>query len=157
MLAEAAGAARLVGGQADDLDAGYHDKGVREGSIAQLESIHRRKTGALFLAALRLGAIVADATLDQSKALEEYGECLGLAFQIVDDLLDVSGSEGQVGKRLGKDLQHGKTTFPSVLGEEASRERAEALIDQACEAIACFGEKAEPLRELALFVGRRNN
>jgi len=157
VLAEAAGAAQLVGGQADDLDAEIRGKGIRDRSIDRLESIHRRKTGALFLASLRLGAIVATATPDQSQALATYGKCLGLAFQIVDDLLDVSGSEGQVGKRLGKDAKHDKTTYPSVLGEEASRERVEVLIEQACQAIECFGELAEPLRELALFVRRRNN
>ncbi|NOY30159.1 MAG: polyprenyl synthetase family protein [Planctomycetes bacterium] len=152
VLAEAAGASQLVGGQADDLNGR-----VREKSLERLESIHRRKTGALFLASLRLGAIVAEATTEQATALDEYGQCLGLAFQIVDDLLDVSGSEKQVGKRLGKDAERDKTTYPLVLGEEASRERAEALIDQACEAVAFFGEKADSLRELALFVRRRNN
>ncbi len=152
VLAEAAGAAQLVGGQADDLD-----KTVRDKSLDQLESIHRRKTGALFRAALRLGAIVANATPDQAMALDAYGQHLGLAFQVVDDLLDVTGSEGQVGKRLGKDAQRGKATYPSMLGQEASREHAEVLIDQACNAIESFGESAAPLRELALFVRRRNN
>lgn len=151
-LAMAAGASRLVGGQVDDLDTN-----VRSRSIDRLESIHRRKTGALFLASLRLGAIMADATPDQTKALDEYGQCLGLAFQIVDDLLDVSGSERQVGKRVGKDAEHDKTTYPAVLGEQASRERAETLIDQACQSIVSFGETAAALKELALFVRRRNN
>jgi len=156
VLAEAAGAAQLVGGQADDLDTENLCKEVRDRSINRLESIHRRKTGALFLASLRLGTIVADATAEQAGALDKYGQCLGLAFQIVDDLLDVSGTEGEVGKRLGKDAEHDKMTYPAVLGEEASRRRAEALIDQACESVACFGEKGEALRELALFVQRRN-
>ncbi len=150
-LASAAGAAKLVGGQADDLDGE-----VGNDSLDQLESIHRRKTGALFRVSLRLGAIVADATPEQLAALDSYGEHLGLAFQVVDDLLDVSGTEGEVGKRLGKDAERGKTTYPSVLGIEASRERAENLVEQACEAIACFGESAAQLQELALFVQRRN-
>jgi geranylgeranyl pyrophosphate synthase len=82
---------------------------------------------------------------------------LGLAFQVVDDLLDVSGSESDVGKRLNKDNQQGKATYPAVLGEAASHELAGQLIDQACESIAIFGESAAALRKLAGFVRRRNN
>ena len=151
-LAQAAGATKLVGGQSDDLD-----RELRKCSIEQLESIHRRKTGALFRVALRLGAIVADATGEQFLALDKYGQHLGLAFQVVDDLLDVSGSERQMGKRLGKDSERGKKTYPAVLGVPASRQRAEDLIDEACAAIACFGEAGATLRELALFVRRRNS
>ena len=156
-LAKAAGASHLVGGQVDDLNAERNNGEVGSASIDQLESIHRRKTGALFLASLRLGAIVANATPEQTKALDEYGKSLGLAFQIVDDLLDVTGSERQVGKRVGKDADHDKMTYPAMLGEEASRKRAEDLIEQACQSIDCFGEAATALRELALFVRRRNN
>ncbi len=150
-LAKAAGATALVGGQADDLDAEF-----RTHAADQLESIHSRKTGALFRVALRLGAIVADASPEQLAALDEFGKHLGLAFQVVDDLLDVSGSEGHVGKRLNKDSKQGKATYPAVLGENASREYATELIDQACNAIACFGESATPLLELAHFVRQRN-
>ena len=91
------------------------------------------------------------------EALDEFGRHLGLAFQVTDDLLDVSGSEGDVGKRLNKDSQRGKATYPTVLGEAASRELAGQLIDQACDAIDLFGESAVSLRELALFVKRRNS
>ncbi len=151
-LARASGATELVGGQADDLDTQFGNL-----SQDQLESIHRRKTGALFCVSLRLGAIVAEATPEQLHALDEYGQYLGLAFQVVDDLLDVTGSEDDVGKRLNKDSQQGKATYPAVLGESASREHAGQLIDQACEALTVFGESASALRELALFVRRRNN
>ena len=151
-LSLAAGATALVGGQAADLEGEFRDL-----SVDQLEAIHRRKTGALFRVSLRLGAIVADASEQQLAALDQYGQHLGLAFQVVDDLLDISGSETKVGKRLGKDRDRGKTTYPSVLGEEASRQRAEQLIDDACQAIACFGESADPLRDLALFVRQRNS
>ena len=151
-LAQAAGATALVGGQADDLDAQFGNL-----SRDQLESIHRRKTGALFRVSLRLGAIVAEASPEQLQALDQFGGHLGLAFQVVDDLLDVSGSESDVGKRLNKDNQQGKVTYPAVLGEADSRELAGQLIDQAGEAIAIFGESASALRELALFVRRRNN
>jgi len=151
-LAKAAGATALVGGQAADLDGEF-----RNLSVEQLESIHRRKTGALFRVALRLGALVAGANDEQLEALEQYGQNLGLAFQVVDDLLDVSGAEGEVGKRLGKDSERGKTTYPSVIGIEASRQRAEELIEQACQALVSFGESAAPLRELAQFVRQRNS
>lgn len=157
-LARAAGAAALVGGQAEDLAGHFSENGTSDDIAAKrLESIHRRKTGALFRVSLRLGALLAQATNEQLAALDAYGQHLGLAFQVVDDLLDVSGSEGQVGKRLGKDHSQGKTTYPAVLGVAASRERVEVLVDAACEAIECFGEEAVPLRELALFVRRRNN
>jgi geranylgeranyl diphosphate synthase, type II len=149
-LAAAAGATALVGGQADDLAAEFRHIGLE-----RLQSIHRRKTGALFRASLRLGAIVADATDQQLHALTAFGESLGHAFQIVDDLLDVGGEEQSVGKRLGKDRGRGKVTYPALLGVEASRRRAEELMTEACQRLESFGPAAAPLRELAEFVGRR--
>ena len=146
-LAEAAGATALVGGQADDLAVQFS-----AGDLAALESIHRRKTGAMFLASLRLGGVVARATQRQQSALEEYGSKIGLAFQIADDLLDVEGSEASMGKRVGKDSQHGKLTFPSLLGIGESRRRAAKLIDEACAALAPFGDKGSPLEALARYV-----
>jgi geranylgeranyl diphosphate synthase type II len=149
-LAQAAGAESLVGGQADDLAAEFRSIGLE-----RLQSIHRRKTGALFRASLQLGSIVAGATAEQQAALVTYGDCLGHAFQIVDDLLDAAGHEAQVGKRVGKDQEHGKVTYPALLGIEESRARAARLIEQAGAAVAMFGDRAKPLRELAEFVGRR--
>ncbi len=146
-LAEAAGATALVGGQADDLAVQFS-----AGDLASLESIHRRKTGAMFLASLRLGGVVARATQRQQSALEEFGRKIGLAFQIADDLLDVEGSEASMGKRVGKDSQHGKLTFPSLLGIGESRRRAAKLIDEACAALAPFGDKGSPLEALARYV-----
>jgi geranylgeranyl diphosphate synthase type II len=150
-LAEAAGAAALVGGQVDDLSAEFRHIG-----LDRLQSIHRRKTGALFRASLRLGAITAGATSAQFEALSRFGEGLGHAFQIVDDLLDVGGEESSVGKRVGKDRGRGKVTYPALLGIEESRRRAEQLIAQACQELAGFGPAAAPLRELAEFVGKRS-
>jgi geranylgeranyl diphosphate synthase type II len=121
-----------------------------------LQSIHRRKTGALFRASLRLGAIAADASPLQLEALTAFGELLGHAFQVVDDLLDVAGEEGNVGKRLNKDRQRGKVTYPSLLGVEESRRRAADLVERACLALEPLGPRATPLRELAEFVGRRS-
>jgi geranylgeranyl diphosphate synthase type II len=149
-LARAAGPESLVGGQADDLAAEFRSIG-----IDRLQSIHRRKTGALFRASLQLGAIVAGASADERSALAAYGEALGHAFQIVDDLLDVGGQESQVGKRLGKDREHGKVTYPALLGVDESRARAAKLIEQAGAAVAPFGARSQALRELADFVGRR--
>jgi geranylgeranyl diphosphate synthase, type II len=150
-LAEAAGPAALVGGQADDLSVQY-----TEGDLATLENIHRRKTGALFTASLRLGGYVAGADQQQQMALERYGRKIGLAFQIADDLLDIRGSEAALGKRVGKDSQHGKLTFPSLLGVEESQCRATRLIEEACEALEPLGEKRAGLDALARYVLERN-
>ncbi|REJ67456.1 MAG: polyprenyl synthetase family protein [Planctomycetota bacterium] len=163
ILARAAGAAGMVGGQADDLDAAraetlreQFERGETEACLATLESIHRRKTGAMFCASLELGAAVARASSEQTEALLQYGTNLGLAFQIVDDLLDVAGDEAATGKRLGKDSERGKLTYPSLLGIEESRRRAELLIADACAAIQPFGPAAALLESLARFVQRRD-
>jgi len=150
-LAKAAGASGMVGGQVDDLAAEFQD-----GGIGQLERIHRRKTGAMFLVSLRLGALVAGADGEHLAALEVYGSKLGLAFQIADDLLDVSGDESAMGKRIGKDSDRGKLTFPALLGAAESARRARQLIDEACVALAIFGANASQLDALARFVVERN-
>lgn len=173
-LAKAAGPTALVGGQADDLS----DHGLQTNTrtdqpsvtnsvnpnhefaqqelVQQLESIHRRKTGALFSASLALGGISVGATNQQLSCLDKYAQCFGLAFQIVDDLLDYLGSSEEVGKRTGKDIQLGKLTFPGLLGVEASRERAEQLTQMAIEALALFGNAGERLQQLAQFVLQRS-
>ncbi|MGE0760840.1 MAG: polyprenyl synthetase family protein [Pirellulaceae bacterium] len=150
-LGQAAGASALVGGQADDLAAEF-----REGTLEELERIHRRKTGAMFRVSLRLGGLVAQATNEQLAALDTYGRCLGLAFQIVDDLLDVQGSTDAMGKRAAKDSDRGKLTFPALLGATESRARAKALIDQACAAVSIFMNDSHSLVSLARFVLERN-
>jgi geranylgeranyl diphosphate synthase, type II len=151
-LAHAAGPTMLVGGQADDLSAETDGGGIEE-----LERIHRRKTGAMIRVALRLGGLVGRATSQQLAALDEYGEKVGLAFQIVDDWLDVQGDEAAMGKRLRKDSQHGKLTFPALLGMETSRRRAQQLVAQACERVSCFGPRANRLEALARYVLERNH
>jgi geranylgeranyl diphosphate synthase type II len=151
ILARAAGAAALVGGQADDLE------GVEAATdLASLQSIHRRKTGAMFLASLELGAITGGATSEQLAALVDYGAALGVAFQISDDLLDVEGNEAKLGKRVGKDAGRGKLTFPGLLGIEESRQWAVALVDEACTALAGLGERAASLEALARYVLERD-
>jgi geranylgeranyl diphosphate synthase, type II len=154
VLGRAAGATALVGGQAADLAGGLSSN--HSPSVNQLESIHRRKTGALFVASLELGGIVAGANPQQLNILHAYGQNVGLAFQITDDLLDVGGSQSAVGKRVAKDAERGKLTFPQLFGVEESRRRAAALVDEACVIMKSFGAAAEPLRTLARFVAQRS-
>ena len=151
-LAYAAGASQMVGGQADDLSATS-----LEHRVPTLERIHRRKTGAILVAALRMGAYTADASSEQIDHLTAYGTRLGLAFQIIDDLLDETGDEATIGKRTQKDNHHGKLTFPSLLGIEASRARAVELVSDAIQQLEVFGERAKPLEALARFVLERNH
>jgi geranylgeranyl diphosphate synthase type II len=151
-LAVAAGAAGLVGGQADDLDRQSADD-----DVAALERIHERKTGAMIQVSLRLGALVAQATAVQKAALDTFGQKLGVAFQIADDVLDVQGHESALGKRVGKDRAQGKLTFPALLGVDESLRRARLLIDEACAAIVPFGSKVGKLEALARYVLERNH
>jgi geranylgeranyl diphosphate synthase type II len=151
-LAIAAGACNLVGGQQDDL-AAEHESGSQE----QLERIHRRKTGAMISLSLRLGGIIGGASQIELTALDTYGTDLGLAFQIVDDLLDLGGDATKLGKRTGKDSTHGKLTFPAMLGVDESRQRATQLIDEAKTALAVFGSRASALEALADYVIDRDH
>jgi geranylgeranyl diphosphate synthase type II len=140
----------MIGGQVHDLEGeGKHP------TAALLEAIHRAKTGALLKASLRMGAIYAGAGDDQLQALSCYGEHIGLAFQIVDDVLDVEQSSEALGKTAGKDAQQQKITFPAVYGLERSREMAEQERIAARLALRDFDERAERLRELADFIVRR--
>jgi geranylgeranyl diphosphate synthase type II len=151
-LGQAAGPRALVGGQADDLAAEHQG-----GDLAALEHIHRRKTGALFLVSLRLGGLVAEANEAEMRALDRYGRSLGLAFQIVDDLLDLASDDQTLGKRTNKDSDAGKLTFPALLGVEESQRRAAALVEDACDALTVFGERGKRLRGLAKYVLERKN
>ena len=151
-LALCAGATQLVGGQVADLTAEFYDFDAQK-----LVAIHRRKTGAMFRVALGLGAMIAEAPVEHIRALNTYGEKLGLAFQITDDLLDVAGEEAELGKRVGKDAGHGKLTYPGLLGVTESRRRAAALIQEACEAATVIGESAAPLLQLAHLVLARKH
>lgn len=151
VLAVAAGSSNLVGGQVDDLSNQF-----AEADIRLLEKIHLRKTAALLIASLKLGAISAKADAKQLVCLEKYGKHLGLAFQIVDDLLDLKGDQVKMGKRTNKDSQLGKLTYPSVLGVAESELRAHQMIDSAIDALQPFGQSAEPLTYLARFVVERS-
>jgi geranylgeranyl pyrophosphate synthase len=134
-----------------------HDiEGERQApSALLLESIHRAKTGALLRASVRMGAIYAGASAAELAALSEYGEHAGLAFQIVDDVLDVEGSSEALGKTAGKDEAQQKITFPAVYGLERSRRMAEEERLAAHSALALFGDRAERLRQIADFIVKR--
>lgn len=151
-LAVAAGTpSGMVAGQVADLE-GEHQ--APEPKL--LETIHRAKTGALIRASLRIGAIYAGADDRQLDALSRYGEHVGLAFQIVDDILDVEQSSEALGKTAGKDAQQHKITFPAVYGLEASRRMAEDERTGAHRALDLFGARAARLRELADLIVHRN-
>lgn len=140
----------MIGGQVCDLEGeGQHPNAML------LENIHRAKTGALLRASLRMGGIYAGADREQLHALSCYGEHVGLAFQIVDDVLDVEQSSETLGKTAGKDAQQHKITFPAVYGLERSREMAEEERLAAHLALRPFDERAERLRELADFIVHR--
>jgi geranylgeranyl diphosphate synthase, type II len=179
VLAKAAGPCGMVGGQMDDVAAEQNDEcGMRNDEsetnsaidrssihpssfilhpcLPALESIHRRKTGAMIQASLQMGGIIAAGNSAQLAALDAYGHRLGLAFQITDDLLDVQSSMPATGKRVGKDAQRGKLTFPGLLGLDQSTQHARELTSEANEALELFGEDADGLRAVAHFVLERN-
>lgn len=147
-LSQAAGTVGgMIGGQVNDIE------GERQPpTAALLESIHRAKTGALLRASVRLGAIYASASEIELAALTSYGEHLGLAFQIIDDVLDVEQSSATLGKTAGKDEQQQKITFPAVYGVEQSRAMAMGERKAAHEAIASFDVRGDRLRQIADFV-----
>jgi geranylgeranyl diphosphate synthase type II len=142
--ATAAGSLQLIAGQVADLEA---EK--RKLSIADVRFIHERKTAAMIVLALRIGAMTANATLGQLKALTEFGQALGLAFQIIDDILDVTQSSQQLGKSAGKDLKASKATYPAVIGLEASRKEADRLTKKALSALKGLGSKSDQLAQIA--------
>ena len=151
-IAVASGVFGMVGGQVVDIQSEN-----KEIDFPTLEYIHTHKTGALIRASVRVGALYAKAGKRQFAALTRYGEMAGLAFQIVDDILDVTGKQEELGKDIGSDLEKGKKTFPSFLGLEESRRRAEEVVGEALDALKGFGRKADPLRELARFIINRVN
>lgn len=150
-LARAAGSFGMVGGQVMDI--------ASEGqqvTLDVLEYIHRHKTAALIEASVTMGAVLGGGSLEQIQTLETYGHCVGWAFQIADDILDVEGDAAVLGKMVGQDAQHHKATYPVLLGLEESRRRANTLIDQGLQALDGFTQEAEPLRQIARYVVRRN-
>jgi geranylgeranyl diphosphate synthase type II len=156
-LASAAGKDGMVGGQMADLLGEKSQDCSKMESIDQLEAIHRRKTGRLLRSALTMGGRIGGGGPDSVEILDEFGKCVGLAFQIADDVLDIIGDPTKMGKGVQKDAQHGKLTYPGLLGLEESRRRAGQLIDDACRAIAKFGDRGQRLEALARFVLERDH
>ena len=141
----------MIGGQVNDIE------GEKRTPTAHLlDSIHKAKTGALLRASVRMGAIYAGASEEELAALSEYGEHVGLAFQIVDDVLDVEASSESLGKTAGKDVAVQKATYPAIVGLEKSRKIAEQLTDKAFAALRIFKGKAIALEALAEFLLKRN-
>ena len=149
-LARAAGSTGMVAGQAADIES----EG-RALNREQLEHLHGRKTGALFMAAVRGGASLGGGRDSELEALTAYARAAGLAFQVTDDILDVESSADRMGKRTQKDGGRGKATYPGVLGLERSREFAQQLKQRAIETLDGFGESADALRALACYVVER--
>ncbi len=152
-LASAAGVEGMVGGQMADLQA--ETSGVR--TVEELEAIHLRKTGRLLRSPLTMGARIAGASPETLDRLDQFGKCVGLAFQITDDLLDMTGDASKMGKAVRKDAAHGKLTYPGLLDLEESRRRAERLIEEACRSIAFLGDRGHRLEALARFVLERDH
>ena len=151
-ISRACGPGGMVGGQTMDI--------ILEGKKAsekEVNYIHTHKTGAFIRASVRIGAIMASADNKCLDALTIYGERTGLAFQIMDDVLDITGSDKELGKKTGVDLQRGKVTYPSVLGLDDSIAIAERLINEAIDALKVFDHKADPLREIAQYIISRRN
>ncbi len=151
-LAQRAGSEGMVGGQFLDIDSER-----KEIPFSRLQTIHRAKTGALITAAVRMGAIGGGAGEDQLEALTEYGNNVGLAFQIVDDLLDVTGTTEQLGKTAGSDAEQGKATYPALFGIEKTRRLAEEAVQRAVDALDSFDSRAKTLRELARYIFSRTS
>jgi len=151
-IADAAGTIGMVGGQVVDIES--EGKAI---SAETLEYIHRHKTAALIRASLRVGARLAGGDAKAVAAITEAGSDLGLAFQIVDDILDVEGSLEELGKTAGSDERKQKATYPGIHGREASRRQAKMLIDRAKERLGVFGQRSAPLLALADYVVERKS
>jgi geranylgeranyl diphosphate synthase, type II len=145
-LAFASGSLRLIAGQVQDLE-----NENRRASLAEVKQTHLNKTAALIVASIRLGAMAGNATVPQLKRLTRYGQDLGLAFQVIDDILDATSTKEIMGKSVRADQKNQKSTFPSVLGLDKSRQFAADLIADAHRQLRSFGPRAEPLRAIADF------
>ena len=150
-LAHAAGCMGMIKGQALDMEA----EGTEELSFPLVEDIHIHKTGALITSSVRCGAIIGGADQRTLEHLTEYGRSIGLAFQIMDDILDVEGSEEEMGKKVGADEKKKKATYPALVGLSESKRLATELVERAVDSLSTLDERAEPLRALARFIVER--
>jgi geranylgeranyl diphosphate synthase type II len=152
-LGRTVGAEGLVGGQVLDLES----EGKPDISAETLSFIHTHKTGALLETSVVSGAILAGAKAEDINRLARYAQNIGLAFQIIDDVLDITATKEELGKTAGKDLQAQKATYPSLWGIEGSRQQAQQLIDSAIDELSSYNEAAEPLRAIAEYIVNRKN
>nr|WP_257099029.1 farnesyl diphosphate synthase [Pseudovibrio flavus] len=151
-LSRASGVGGMAGGQMLDLESEHRDR-----SEAEIRRLQAMKTGALIRYACQAGAILGDATEEEVARLTRFGEIVGLAFQLADDLLDLKGDAEVVGKATGKDAEAGKATLVSLLGEDATRNELEKLIAEAETLLAPFGERAAVLKQLADYIANRDS
>ncbi|MCS7047719.1 MAG: polyprenyl synthetase family protein [Verrucomicrobiae bacterium] len=151
-LAVAAGSRGLIAGQVQDLQ--NENRAV---TLEEVKATHLNKTAALITASVRLGALAGNATAAQLRRLTRYGRDIGLAFQVVDDILDVTSTKEVMGKSVGADAKHHKSTYPKLLGVEGSRQYAQSLITDAHKQLEPFGARATPLRAIADFILNRTH
>lgn len=151
-LAMAAGSLRLIAGQVQDLE-----NEERQASLEEVKTTHRNKTAALITTSIRLGAMAGNATPAELKRLTRYGQDLGVAFQVIDDILDATSTKEIMGKSVRADEKNKKSTFPTVLGLDKSRQYAADLIADAHKQLSIFGKSAAPLRAIADFFLTRKN
>ncbi|MGB5713681.1 MAG: geranylgeranyl diphosphate synthase CrtE [Waterburya sp.] len=151
-LGRTVGAEGLVGGQVLDLES----EGKSDITAETLSFIHSHKTGALLEASVVTGAVITDASETDINRLSQYAQNIGLAFQIIDDILDITSTDEQLGKTAGKDLQAQKATYPSLWGLEKSQLKAQELVDNAIAQLTAYGAKAEPLRAIANYIVTRD-
>lgn len=150
-LSVATGSRGMAGGQAIDIDSVG-----RQLNIAELENMHIHKTGALIRASVQLGALGSEGIDEaQLEKLDHYAKCIGLAFQVQDDILDIESSTEVLGKSQGSDIANNKPTYPALLGLQGAKELAQDLLDQALNSLADFDEKADPLRWMARYIVTR--
>lgn len=150
-ISHAAGSKGMIKGQSIDLAL----EGTKDVSVGQVEKMHSLKTGALIEVSVTVGAKIGGANDKQIKKLITYAKALGLAFQIVDDILDIEGGKG-IGKEVGADARNKKTTYPELVGLKRSKRKAQELTKKAFKALKDFDDKATPLREIALYLADRN-
>jgi len=152
LIAKASGFRGMVGGQVMDLAATGKKINTKE-----LETMDKQKTGALIMASVESGAILGDGTRDQIKALSKYGYHIGLAFQIIDDILDIEGTTIELGKQTNVDQKKKKSTYPSIMGLSRAKKLASNHIKEAINALVKFGKEAEPLRAIAYYIKDRRH
>jgi geranylgeranyl diphosphate synthase type II len=152
-ISRCSGSRGMIGGQVVDMES----EGKPSIDFTTVEYIHTHKTGALIKASVRSGALLGGADGEREDALVRYGEAIGLAFQIADDILDIEGTTEQIGKDAGSDLERGKATYPAVIGITESKRRADELVNIALDSLSVFDGKADPLREIAKYIVKRKS